>query len=88
MTTKKKTTKTENTTKRRYTIAVPITGTVQITVEAESEEEALENLWRADMDGVEPSEWEMHRCIVQGNVFHGMQNEAEVIDVEDIGGAS
>lgn len=70
-----------------YFVTIPFTGVIGIHVEADNKEEAKSKAWDADFrldatpgEGaeVELGEWEMHEQIVQGNVFHGGQNEIEV----------
>jgi len=68
-----------------WTVLVPITGYIPVSVEADSEKEAIEAAFESEelnLDNV--GEWEAHKAIVQGNVFHGSRNEAEAI-LEDEG---
>ncbi len=68
--------------KKEYTIRMPFTGVAIKTIEAETEEEAIEKFH----DGVTSDDFEQWDCIeeiVGGNVFYGIQNEME-IEVEEI----
>lgn len=68
----------------KFDVAVPITGVIYVTVEAENEEEAIEKALESEELTLENIEtWEAHRHIVQGNVFYGEQNEIEVVDEYD-----
>lgn len=68
---------------KTYNITLPITGIIYKTVEAESEEKAIAlAIDESTIDDIE--EWEVHRKIVGGNIFYGLQNEME-IEVEDDG---
>lgn len=61
---------------KNYQVTVPITGIAFISVQAESEQEAIQKA----MDNVtinEVESWEAHEHIVKGNVFYGVQNEVE-----------
>ena len=71
---------------KTYTISVPITGRVIVEVKAASKTEAIEKLWDRDEPWPDPDEWEVCEQVVEGNVFHGMHNEVEVIGVD--GGGS
>ena len=66
--------------KKTYLVIMPITGTVVKEVVAESEEKAIEQMFSGDLDISEKdiNEWEMCPQIVEGNIFHGMQNEVDV----------
>jgi hypothetical protein len=62
-----------------YQVSVPITGIAFIQVAADSEEEAIEAaIGEITIDNIE--EWSGHEHIVAGNIFYGMQNEAEAIE--------
>ena len=66
----------------QYEVTLPITGIMFLTVEAESEEDAISKAQdEAVLSCLE--EWESHEHIVQGNVFYGVKNEAEAIKVSD-----
>jgi hypothetical protein len=75
-----------------YNVYVPITGVLTITVKAENEEEAKEmaldsqvalKIEHDDANHVELNEFEMHKQIVRGNVFHGCMNDIDVELVEE-----
>lgn len=62
---------------KRWAVTLPISGRLVVEVEAETEEQALDAALEVDAkDG--DLEWETHRRLVYGNVFAGMQREAEV----------
>lgn len=60
---------------KEYLVSIPITGVAVITVQAESEEEAIAiGLDNVSINHVE--DWSPVEKIVGGNVFYGVQNEA------------
>lgn len=61
---------------KMYSVVIPITGILEVTVEAEDEEAAIEKALEADVSNDNILEWETCRKIVTGNVFHGHTNEA------------
>lgn len=64
---------------KNYTVSVPISGYICIDVEANSEQEAITKAFEeATLEDLE--EWEMHECIVEGNVFHGLMNEIDIFE--------
>lgn len=67
----------------KWIVTVPITGYVTVTVEAEDEEEAIEKAMECDVSTDDIEQWDMTDHIVQGNVFYGIQNEAEAEKVDD-----
>lgn len=67
---------------KEYIIKMPVTGLLVRTVNANSEEEAIEKFHNeVTIDDIET--WESHEQIVKGNVFYGVQNEME-IECEDL----
>jgi hypothetical protein len=59
-----------------------------VQIEATSEEEAKEKafepanfLVKVEGKSVELCEFEMHEKIVKGNVFYGVQNQVEVVEI-------
>lgn len=64
-----------------FGVTIPITGIAYVEVEADSEEEALEKAFEGDVTSDHLQEWETHRQIVEGNVFHGHTNEASAEEV-------
>lgn len=71
---------------KTYNVTIPVSMTLTFTVEAESEEQAVDKAFEAGVclkaSGEECSpeiaEWEMHEHITQGNVFYGVQNSIEI----------
>ena len=56
-----------------YYLTIPITGIIDIEIEAENEEEATQKAFdEISLDQV--AGWQAHENITQGNVFYGMQN--------------
>lgn len=62
---------------KEFVVTLPITGIVEVTVEAENEEEAL-NLALEQATLKDIVEWEAHKQICEGNVFHGVLNEFDI----------
>jgi hypothetical protein len=61
---------------KRWTVTVPITGVVHVTVEADSANDAINRVmvegegdWPND-----PEEWESHTVIAEGNVLYASVN--------------
>lgn len=71
----------------KYIVMVPISGRIDIEVEAENKREAKEKAFDVDFDidlkgnGVELEELEMHERIIQGNVCHATHWEIEVEEI-------
>lgn len=71
----------------KYIVSIPITGTVSFEVEANGSQSAIDAAWKqidAGKDG--DVTWEFCDCIVEGNVFHGMQNEIETHAIREAAG--
>lgn len=69
---------------KTWSVALPITGIAYIEVQAEDEASAIEAALNSDALTIESIEtWEAHQYILQGNVFYGVQNEAEATLEED-----
>lgn len=73
----------------KYTVAIPIAGSVSIEVEAVDEEAAIAEAWEAygsvEGDREEAGqriEWEAYETLSEGNVLHASQNEIEVTSDE------
>lgn len=64
-----------------YGVSLPITGSVYVEVEANSEEEAIEKALESEVTSDDIEGWETHQQIVQGNVFYGQLNEAHAEEV-------
>lgn len=63
--------------KKTFSVAVPITGIIYVTVEAADKDEAVEKALSSDeltLNNCE--EWSAHEQIVKGNVFYGDLNRA------------
>jgi len=74
---------------RQFTVAMPFTGVAYKTIEAETEEEAIEKfldntslpIGPSDgKDDAEVEEWDFCERVVGGNVFYGVRNEVEVTE--------
>lgn len=66
---------------KTYNVRLPITGCVDIEVEAENEDEAIEKALETQVTNDDITEWETCEQIVKGNVFYGHTNEAEATEV-------
>lgn len=61
---------------KEYLVTIPITGVAVITVQAETAEEAIAiGIDNVTLDNIE--DWNPVEKIVTGNVFNGIQNEAD-----------
>jgi hypothetical protein len=68
---------------KTWNVAVPLSGVIYVTVEAENEKDAIEKALQSDdlkLDNVE--EWNASRYLVQGNVFYGVLSEANAEEEE------
>lgn len=62
---------------KEFTIKIPLTGYVEIIVDAEDEDSAIDKAFdMATLENVE--EWDLHRKVTSGNVCHAVLNEIEV----------
>ena len=62
----------------KYTVEIPIAGSMATEVEAPSAEDALAKAWdKYNEDGTDDFdvEWEAHRRLTSGNVLHAPVNE-------------
>lgn len=65
----------------KYIVTIPITAWSETVVEANSKKEAIEKaIDETKLEDV--LEWDCHKHIVEGNVFHGLLND---ISVEEMG---
>lgn len=55
-----------------YQVTLPISGYVLVTVEADSESEAIEKALLEDIKLTDIEEWEAHDKVVEGNVWRGV----------------
>lgn len=78
---------------REFVVTMPFSGIAVRTVHAETEEEAIEIALNDstfpvgspdDKYDVDILEIELHRHIVQGNVFYGRSNQIEVEDYGEV----
>ena len=68
---------------KEYYLKIPMAGSVEISVEAESEKEAIEKAMNeATIKNV--GEWEMFTKIVEGNVLYAPQWEIEIEDCGEV----
>lgn len=66
---------------KKYYFEIPVTAVIGIEVEAKDKEEALEVAFEsASLTDV--TEWDVHKKICEGNVFHGLINEYELEEME------
>ena len=62
---------------KNYDVTLPITGTIVVSVDADSEEDAIEKALHCNgliSDNIES--WEVHERICRGNVLYAELNEA------------
>lgn len=64
--------------KKEFTIMMPFTGVAIRTVEAETEEEAIEK-FHEEVTSSDFEQWECVEQIVKGNVFYGVRNEMDIV---------
>lgn len=65
-----------------YEVSLPIIGYVIVSVESDtplSEPEAIDAALNTDISTANIEEWDVHTKVVSGNIFHGVQNCAEVL---------
>lgn len=77
----------------KYYIELPYTGVLKVEVDAKTKEEAIRKIYDAErekiMNGeVEDIYWveleeDYHKKVVEGNIFHGIQNERHIKELED-----
>ena len=72
--------------KNEYSVRIPVTGFVEVTIEAESPDDAIDRALDLEIDIDEPMmydhcEFETHEVIWNGNVFYGIINEIEVEEI-------
>lgn len=78
---------------KKFYMEIPYTGVLKVEVDAASKEEALQKVYEADreriyngeIDDIQwlESEEDYHNKIVEGNVFHGIQNQRVIEEIED-----
>ena len=69
--------------KKRWSVSVPFTGYVVVEVEADDEKSAIEAALESDkLDINDCEECEFHDYVARGNVFYGVQNEAEALELD------
>lgn len=67
---------------KTYTVGIPITGVIYLTLEAEDEQDAIAKAMESDdltLDNLE--EWEPHEVIAKGNVCYASTNYASAMEV-------
>lgn len=69
---------------KKFVVSIPITGAVSFEVEAEDQGSAIEAAWAAVNEGGDQTDlmWEYVDVVMEGNCFHGMQNEIEVTEID------
>ena len=69
---------------KRWRVCLPITGYLEVTVEAESEKDAILEALCGGFSLNDIVEWDSHIEVTSGNVFHGVKHSAsaELIDDE------
>jgi len=72
--------------KQEYSVRIPVTGFVEVTIEADSPADAIDRALDLEIDIDEPMmydhcEFETHEIITDGNMFYGAINEVEVEEI-------
>jgi hypothetical protein len=67
-----------------FNVCLPITGIIWVTVEAEDEDDAIDEALGSDqLETSNIAEWEALRRICSGNVLHAQLNEAYAVEEEE-----
>jgi len=66
---------------KEYDVTLPICGYVSLRVAAENEETALEKALDSNITTKDIVEWDAYKRIVDGDIFHGPQNEYEIDEI-------
>lgn len=70
---------------KKFSVEIPITGSIGIEVEASSKEEALEKAWELYAEGWEGSGfevyWEALEKVTEGNVCHARCNAQSAMEI-------
>jgi hypothetical protein len=61
----------------RYDVILPIAGYVELVVEANNEEAAIDVAMETEVNYEDIVEWETYRHICEGNVLHINYNDAD-----------
>lgn len=73
---------------KTYSIIVPFTGHMEVFIDAENEEDAINKAFEVDVElkglpeNVEQFTWEYHRHITQGNICSAEYNDLEIEEIE------
>ena len=72
----------------KYIVSIPIAGAIHVEVEAESQDEAIQEAWDRVNEASEPEdvgelEWEYMNHITTGNVCHAPLNDIEANRVRE-----
>jgi hypothetical protein len=66
-----------------FNVCLPITGIIWVTVEAEDEDDAIDEALGSDqLETSNIEEWEALRRICSGNALHAQLNEAYAVEEE------
>ena len=66
----------------RYEVRVPITGVIALEVEAENKKDAIDKAFESEDLKLENIDgWDVHECIVDGNVSYAYQNSIDVVEI-------
>lgn len=64
---------------KKYYVQIPISGYLEVEVDAENKESAIEKAFElATLDDL--VEWEAVKIIAEGNIFRGIKNELDIIE--------
>ena len=62
-----------------YSVQIPVTACIEVIVEAESKEEAIvKALEKCTLEDI--VEWQAHKIVCEGNIYHGIINEIDVME--------
>ncbi len=76
--------------KKNYSVLMPFTGYVSLSIKAESKEEAEKKFWELDFNGFEKDidsgliddfEWDFTDHVTRGNVTHAILNDMEIEEI-------
>lgn len=68
---------------KKYTVLLPVNGRVVIDVKAINKEDAIDKALQSDWELEDVQELNAYDRLVQGNVFYGDYNKAEILEEEE-----
>lgn len=67
--------------KKKWHVALPISGVIYIEIEAEDEESAIDAALEQSFNTKDIAEWETHRDLVRGNVCYANTTRASAEEI-------